>query len=208
VCVCVCVCVCVSASTWQGHDISLASEYLPVSSKPDDVKNCRKTNSCKFGNCAPFECPRDMAECEARFAVHKRTLGALSQLGIPAIWQTLFPIRAHPVLTNQFLHSDYLCQKIVAQRAGIVVGDVPQITGLESWSQNGVSGDWHLNKNQVNAMVKAILDALQAAASARRAFALQGGTVTIPTMADSAWVATRTLESEEQLLALLKSNAP
>ncbi len=197
-----------SVSTRQGHDISLASEYLPVSSKPDDVKNCRKTKSCKFGNCAPFECPRDMAECEARFAAHKRTLGALSQLGIPAIWQTLFPVHAHPVLTNQFLHSDYLCQKLVAQRAGIVVGDVPQITGLESWNQNGVSGDWHLNKNQVNAMVKAILYALQAAASARRVSAQQGGTVTIPTMADSAWVATPTLESEEQLLALLKGNAP
>jgi hypothetical protein len=71
-----------------------------------------------------------------------------------------------------------------------------------------VSGDWHLDKTQVNAMVKAILYALQAAVSARRASAQQGGTLTIPTMADSAWVASPTLESEEQLLALLKSNAP
>ena len=175
---------------WQGHDrISLAPAYTP-----DDAKKCRKSESCKFGNCAPYECAQDIAGCEARFAVHKQALLKLSEHGVPTVWQSLFPIHAHPILTNQFLHSDYLCQKLVAKRAGILVGDVPKITGLESWRANGVSGDWHLNKEQVRKMVEVILQALQAAAAGR------------PIDVGPA-VSTVAVESDEQLLALLKSNA-
>lgn len=145
--------------------------------------------------------------------VHAKAFRALSKRGVPVIWQTNFHVHAHTMLTNRYLHADYLCQKLIAQKAGIVIGDIPEITGLKDWHSNGVTGDWHLSSSgknsQAHMVVAAMLRFLEAAVSKE----LQGqGVQPVVAAADASWVVDEVVggsstEAEDKLLLLLRSVA-
>lgn len=63
-------------------------------------------------------------DCSTRFNAVLEAFGYWRNQSIPFIWQTLFPINKHPVLTNAYIKWDHKCQMITSKQHHIPVFDV------------------------------------------------------------------------------------
>jgi hypothetical protein len=110
-------------------------------------------------------------DCATRFSSDIADLHALAKRGAQVIWQSNFPVVAHPVVTNEFLRKDVECQRLQAAQENIAMADLPgwglaagtaNADGPAEWTASKrQAGGWHLNAHGRRVVAAAVLEAVR-----------------------------------------------